>query len=178
MSELESMTAANGHRFSANAKNYASERDAIIKFIDQIRANENCSGQAFAKWAGTCETDSIRSGLAMIAERESYHARVFERRLRDLGANPRAVEGDTVRGFHDYFGDQTLADATKLLRLTALFPKPAETVRPFTNFTGAIKDDVQTKAMLKLCAQNELSSATWLMESCAALNGVENAQSQ
>ena len=99
------------------------------------------------------------------------------RRLRDLGANPRAVEGDTVRGFHEYFGDQTLADANKLLRL-ALFPKPAEAVRPFTDFAGAIKDDVQTKAMLKLYAQYELCSATWLMESCAALNGVENAQSQ
>ena len=178
MSELERTTPINSHGFRANGKNYASERDAIIKFIDEIRADENCSGQAFAKWAGACKTDCIRSGLAMIAERESYHARVFERRLRELGADPRAIEGNTVRGFHDYFGDQTLADANKLLRLTALFPKPAEAVRFITDFAGAIKDDLQTKEMLKLFAQDELSSASWLMESCAALNGIESAQSQ
>lgn len=170
MTELERASSAKGRGFRAGGKDYTSERAAIISFIDELRANEACSGQAFAKWVAACKTDCISSGLGMVAERESYHARVFERRLRELGAEPRATEGETVRGFHDYFGDPAIADPDKLLRLTALFPKPQEAVRFITDFADAIKDDLQTKEMLKLFAQDELSSTTWLLESCAALN--------
>jgi hypothetical protein len=165
LGELELAVAGNG----AGGKNL-SERDAIIKFIDGVRANEACAGQAFTKWVAACKTDCIRSGLAMIAERESYHARIFERRLRELGAEPRATEVEGVRELHDYFPDNSLSDPEKLLRLTAQFPVPKETLRFITDFADTIKDDLQTKEALKLFYQDELSSTTWLRESCAALN--------
>jgi hypothetical protein len=165
LGELELAVAGNG----ARGKNL-SERDAIIKFIDGVRANEACAGQAFTKWVAACKTDCIRSGLAMIAERESYHARIFERRLRELGAEPRATEVEGVRELHDYFPDNSLSDPEKLLRLTAQFPVPKETLRFITDFADTIKDDLQTKEALKLFYQDELSSTTWLRESCAALN--------
>jgi hypothetical protein len=120
VSILENGDAANG----AGMNNPSSEREEIIKFIDQIRANEACSGQAFAKWLQACKSDCIGGGLAMVAERESYHARVFERRLRELGAEPRAKEAAGVLEFHEYFPDNSLSDGQKLLRLTASFPNP------------------------------------------------------
>ena len=36
------------------------------------------------------ELASIRSGIRMIAEREGYHARIFERRMKDLGVECKA----------------------------------------------------------------------------------------
>jgi len=164
--ELEPAAASNG----MSEKTHPSERDAVIKFIDEVRANEACAGLAFTKWVATCKTDCIRSGLAMIAERESYHARIFERRLRELGAEPRATEAAGVRELHDYFPDKSLSDADKLLRLTAQFPVPKETLRFITDFAETIKDDLQTKEALKLFYQDELSTTIWLRESCAALN--------
>ena len=110
----------------------------------------------------------------MIAERESYHARVFEQRLKELGAEKRAVEAEEVSKFHDYFGDTNMSDGDKLVRLTALFPNPKETVSFIGEFAGKLKDDQQTKEMLKLFQQDELSTTTWLLESCAAINGVKS----
>jgi hypothetical protein len=170
VSELERGLTANG----AGAKNSSSERDEIIKFIDQLRANQACSGQAFVKWVQACKTDCVRGGLTMVAERESYHARVFEQRLRELGAEPRAKEAAGVLEFHEYFPDNSLSDGQKLLRLTASFPVPKEAVQYFFDFAEKIKDDLNTKEMIKLYAQDELSSATWLLESCAALNAPAN----
>jgi hypothetical protein len=172
MAELERGAGVNGGGFTANGKSYPSERAAVIDFVDNLRANEFCAGLAFPKWAAVCKTDCIRSGLAMIAERESYHARVFEQRLKELGAEKRAVEAEEVSKFHNYFGDANISDGDKLLRLTALFPNPKETVSFIGEFADRLTDDQQTKEMLKLFQQDELSTTTWLMESCAAINGL------
>jgi rubrerythrin len=173
MAELERGAGGNGSGFSANGKTYPSERAAVIEFIDSLRANEFCAGLAFPKWAEVCKTDCIRSGLSMIAERESYHARVFEQRLKELGAEQRAVESEAVSKLHDYFGDNNVSDADKLLRLTARFPNPKEAVSFIAEFADKLKEDQQTKEMLKLFHQDELSTTTWLLESCAALNGLK-----
>jgi hypothetical protein len=77
---------SNGGRFKADGKTYPSEQEAIVAFVDDLRANEYCASLAFPKWVATCKTDCIRSGLAMIAEREGYHARVFEQRLKESEA--------------------------------------------------------------------------------------------
>jgi hypothetical protein len=106
----------------------------------------------------------------MIAERESYHARIFEGRLRELGAAPSAKEVASVLELHEYFPDNSLSDAEKLLRLTAGFPVPKEALKFISDFADTIKDDLQTKEALKLFYQDELSSTTWLRESCAAPN--------
>jgi hypothetical protein len=178
MGELEHGASANGGSFQADGKTYPSEKDAIISFVDELRANEYCAGLAFPKWVAVCKTDCIRSGLAMIAERESYHARIFEQRLKELGAQPRATESPRVRELHDYFGDSSIGDADKLLRLSRLVTNPKEAIRFITDFADSIKTDLQTKEMLKLFAQDELSTATWLVESCAALNAQNAGSSQ
>jgi len=174
MGELEREAGTNGGGFSANGKTYPSERAAVIDFIDGARANEFCAGLAFPKWMAVCKTDCIRSGLAMIAERESYHARVFEMRLKELGAEKRAVESEGAAKLHEYFGDPNMSDADKLLRLTSRLTSPKETVSFIGEFADKLKDDQQTKEMLKLFQQDELSSVAWLMESCAALNAIKS----
>ena len=106
----------------------------------------------------------------MISERESYHGRMFERRLRDLGAECRATLGDDSRKFAETVSDQSLADTEKLLRFNALVPDPEAAVKPIREFADMIKDDLETKEMLKLFYEDELSSTKWLQYACAALN--------
>jgi len=156
--------------FQAFGKTYANEREAIIAFIDRARVAEGNAGVAFNNWANVCKTDCIRSGLRMISERESYHGRMFERRLRDLGAECRATLSDDSRKFAETVSDQSLADTEKLLRFNKLVPDPEAAVKPICEFAEMIKDDLETKEMIKLFYEDELSSTKWLQYACAALN--------
>ncbi|HJU28140.1 MAG TPA: hypothetical protein VJ718_03160, partial [Candidatus Binataceae bacterium] len=122
MADLETGAkgASNGSGgFRAFGKSYASERDAIVSFIDKIRVAESNAGVAFANWAKVCGTDCIRSGLRMISERESNHGCVFEQRMRDLGVECRATVSDESRAFAECVSDPKLSDNEKLLRFNA-----------------------------------------------------------
>jgi hypothetical protein len=156
--------------FRAFGKTYANEREAIIAFIDRARVAESNAGVAFNNWANVCKTDCIRSGLRMISERESYHGRMFERRLHDLGAECHATLSEDSRKFAETVSDQGLTDNEKLLRFNKLVPDPEAAVKPICEFAEMIKDDLESKEMLKLFFEDELSSTKWLQYACAALN--------
>lgn len=156
--------------FRAFGKTYASERDAIVSFIDKIRAAEANAGIAFDNWAKVCSTDCIRSGLRVISERESYHARVFERRMRDLGAECRAKVSDDGRKFAECVSDPNLSDKEKLLRVNSLLGDAEEITRPIREFADLIKEDLETKELLKLYREDEASTTNWLIYACATLN--------
>jgi hypothetical protein len=172
MAALESGHAGgNGSRaFRAMGKTYSSEREAVIASLDRFRAAESNAAGAFATWAKQCTTDCIRSGLRMISEREGYHGRIFEQRLRDLGAECRAEVTDESRKFAACITDANLSDNEKLLRFDALVKDPEAILQPICDLAEAIKDDLETKEALKLFVQDELSSTKWLKYACAALN--------
>jgi hypothetical protein len=173
MTALESGSSAgmNGAReFRAMGKSYGSERDAIIATIDRFRAAESNAGVAFAAWAKQCSTDCIRSGIRMIAERESYHSRIFEQRLSDLGAECRAQVTEESKQFAACVSDANMKDNEKLLRFDALVKDPEAILKPIADFGESIKDDLETKEAIKLFVQDELSSTKWLKYACAALN--------
>src|SRR5882672_1477544 len=88
MACLENGTSMNGNGaggFKAFDRTYKSERAAIVSFLDKVRAGEELAGKALPKWAAICKIECIRSGLKMVAEREAYHGRVFEQRVKELG---------------------------------------------------------------------------------------------
>jgi len=74
---------ANSAGFRAFGRTYKSERAAVVSFIDKVCAGEANGAEAFRRWAEVCKTECIRSGLRIVAEREAYHARVFEARMRE-----------------------------------------------------------------------------------------------
>jgi hypothetical protein len=174
MAELERSNGASANggagTFHAFGKTYNSEREAIVAFLDRARAGEANAGVAFAKWAEACKTDCIRSGVRMIAERESFHGRVFEQRMRDLGAECHVTPNEDQRKFAECLADPNLADNEKLLRIAARVPNPDETLRPICEFAELIKEDLETKEALKLFYEDELSSTKWLLYACGALN--------
>jgi hypothetical protein len=173
--EMATMDNHNGHEapsggFVAFGKTYRTERDAIVSFLDKVQAAESNAGIAFNDWAKICTTDCIRSGLKMIAERESYHGRVFNQRLRELGAEPRATLSQQSREFAVCAADPALADNAKLLRVASSISTPEEVIKPIVDFAASINEDQETKEALRLFAEDELSSTRWLMYACGALN--------
>jgi len=164
------MANGNGAGFKAFGRTYKSERDAIVSFIDKVRAGEANGGQAFAAWAEVCTTDCIKTGIRMIAEREAYHSRVFAKRLAELGGQARAENTEDGRKFTAYLGDPNIADNVKLLKFVERVGKPEDAIKPICDFAALIKEDLGTKEALRLFAEDELSSTKWIYESCAALN--------
>ena len=168
--------AANGSGagFKAFGRTYKSERDAIVSFIDKVRAGEANGGEAFGAWAEVCTTDCIKTGLRMIAEREAYHSRVFSKRLAELGGQARAENTEDGRKFTAYLGDPNIADNVKLLKFVERVGKPEDAIKPICDFVALIKEDLGTKEALRLFAEDELSSTKWIYESCSALNAPAN----
>lgn len=162
---------SNGHRgFVAFGKTYGSEREAIVEFLDRVRAGESGGAEAFNGWVKTCKTECIYTGIQMIAEREAYHSRIFAKRLADLGGTPHAGMTEQGRKLTETLSSTDIADNKKFLYLTSNFGKPEEAIAPIKAFADSIREDMSTKEALRLFAEDELSSAKWIWDTCAALN--------
>jgi len=159
---------ANG--FKAFGKTYASEREAILEFLDKYGAAEAAAEVCLNKWVDLAKIDCVRGGIQMIAEREGYHGRVFARRLRELGGQRKDDGNETLQAL-EYASDPNLSDAEKLLKATSFGPDPKALLQPIFDFGDAIQEDQLTKQLVQLYAKDELGSATWVYETCAMLNG-------
>jgi hypothetical protein len=161
----------NGHRgFVAFGKTYGSEKEAVLEFLDRARAGEAGGAEAFNGWVKTCKTECIFMGIQMIAEREAYHSRIFAKRLADLGGMQHAGTTEQGRKLTEALSSD-MADNKKFLYITSNFgSKPEETLAPIKAFGESLHEDMMTKEAIRLFAEDELSSARWLRDTCAALN--------
>ncbi len=168
---------ANGHAsFRAFGKSYGSEREAIVKFLEGASVAETNAGEALPKWLAICSTDCIRGGIKMVAEREAYHGRVFAQRLRELGGMMPDRNTEEARKNVAYISDSSISDFEKLKRGATRFPNPEETIRPIFEFAAAIKEDYQTKEMVQLFAEDELSTLKWQNALYATLSAMNSTQ--
>ena len=166
-----SMSNGNGGAgFKAFGRTYKSEHAAVVSFLDKVRAGEANGGEAFAAWAQVCTTDCIRTGIRIVAEREAYHSRVFAQRLAELGGEKRAMATEDGRKFTAYLGNPSIPDTEKLLNFTKRVGKPEDAIKPICEFAELLKEDLSTKEALRLFAEDELSTAKWIWDACAALN--------
>jgi hypothetical protein len=156
--------------FKAFGRTYKSERAAVVSFLDKVRAGEANGGEAFSAWAEVCTTDCIRTGIRMVAEREAYHSRIFAQRLAELDGETRATATEDGRKFTAYLGNRTIPDNEKLLSFTKRVGKPEDAIKPICEFAELLKEDLSTKEALRLFAEDELSTAKWIWDSCATLN--------
>jgi len=157
--------------FRALGKTYASEREAVAATLDRLRAGEANGKVAFSAWAEQCTTECIRSGIRIIAEREGCHARIFERRMKDLGLKNKAQVTEASRKITERLGDASTPDNQKLLYINSLTSDVEAFFKPICDLAENIKEDLESKELLKLYVEDELSSAKWLQYACAALNG-------
>lgn len=155
--------------FEALGRVYRSEREAVVDFLDKLHATQMDAAVGFAKWSSVCRTRGLRTGLMMVAERKAYHARVLERRAHELGAGLRSISTDQGSKLVELLANREISELEKLLALTALIQEPQAAVAPIMAFASALNSDVETKQALRLLAEDELSSATWLHDVCQVL---------
>ncbi len=171
MAGLEQKTGEAGQTetpgFQAFGRVYRSEREAVINFLDQLHATEMETAIGFAKWAAGCRTNLLRTGLMMIAERNAYHVRMLERRVRELGGELHVVPSERGSKLVELLANREIGDSDKLLALTSFIRDPQEAVAPILGFASLLRSDIETRQALRLLAEDELSSANWLHEACA-----------
>jgi hypothetical protein len=179
MTRLEHEASEPGQRsvpgFEALGRAYRSEREAVISFLDELHATQMDSAIGFAKWAAVCRTKGLRTGLIMVAEREAYHARIIERRVHELGGELHATTTEHGGKLAELLANGEISELEKLLALTSLIQEPQQAVVPILTFASALNRDGETKQALRLLAEDELSSATWLHDICAALSTAQPA---
>jgi len=158
-----------------NRKSYPSERAAIMTFLENTAAGEAGGAEAFTKWAAVCKTDCIRSGLRMVAEREAYHARQLAQRLHDMGGECKASMSEEGRKFVEFVSNPDCSDVDKLQHLNKNFGDPEAIFKPVREFIASIKEDLETREMLRLFIEDECSTLAWLADSCKALSALTEA---
>lgn len=171
MARLERTGTTDGGGFTAMGKTYGCERDAIIAYLQRVRAGEAAGAKALAKWAETCKTDCMVSGLRTIAEREAYHVRVMDRKLMDLGVKAESASDPEIEKFVTMQSDPNIADLEKLRRIVSSFSNPDDVVKPIHEFVELLKEDLDAKEMLALWAEDEYSSIKWFLHAFKALGG-------
>jgi hypothetical protein len=167
---------AYGAGFRAFGRTYKSERAAVVSFLDKVCAGEANGAEAFRRWAEVCKTECIRSVLRIVAEREAYHARVFEARMRDVGAERRASATEEGLKLTAFLADPQRTDAEKLMQFVAVVGDPDIAVKPIHDFAALLIEDLETKEALRLFAEDEYSTVKWAHDACAALNAAAPAR--
>ncbi len=164
--------------FEAFGQHYRSERDALLSFFDELHATQMDAAVAFAKWAAVCRTAGLRTGLIMIAERNGGHARILARRAHELGGELHSVATEHGSRLVEILANAQISDADKLASLVGLTQDPKEAVAPILAFASMLKADVESQQALRLLADDELSTATWLRDIALALGSRSQAISE
>jgi hypothetical protein len=157
--------------FVAFGKTFPSEREAIIGLLDSVQVAEACAGRAITAWVETCKIPALRGGLRIIAEREAFHGRVFQQRIRELGSDYKTELDPFSQANEACIYNPGLTDIEKLTELVERAGDPDVFLRPILDFAEAITDDVESKEAIKLYYADEMSSAHWLVDTCRSLTG-------
>jgi hypothetical protein len=70
----------------------------------------------------------------------------------------------------EVLGNNSISDLGKLSALTSALQDPQQAIAPLVAFATALKRDVETQQALRLLADDELSTVTWMHEVHAALS--------
>ena len=146
---------------------YASEREAIVALVDLLRVEEGAAGLAIGGWVKVCKDSSLRGGLSVIAERESFHGRLFGQRMVDLGEQWRAtIALERGAEYQACLADPNIPDTVKLARLIGTIGDTEAIIAPVIDFAERITLDLETRKALRLYRDDELSTGRWLCEIC------------
>lgn len=174
LAHLETVSSAGREAsdFEVLGRIYASEREAVAGFLETIATAETAGAEAIRGWLQVCKLDCVRGGLKMVLERESYHGRAFAERLAELGGTAPPAPSEEMRKNIAFLSDPDVSDLEKLQRTAIQVPDPDEAIRPMFEFAERLKEDQQTREMVKLFAQDELSTLKWQSSLSATLTEI------
>jgi len=158
-------------QYTYNDQPVGSEREMIMQVLDEFRCRENFAAEYLNRWIDVSDQACARGGLRVVQQREAYHARILEDRLRELGGVPQcSVSAERREQDLAFYASTEKKDAEKLLTVASRITDPAQTLKYITSVIDQIQEDQQSKELLRSLVQDEMSSITWLKEACALLN--------
>lgn len=148
------------------------DKEALCLFLDQFRAGEALGEASLGAWIAVSTTPEIRGGLRTIQQREGFHARLIEERMRELGATPQfeipaAVSEALLKGA----GDPARSDREKLQEFVQRFPDVGAAIQPICDVADRLEGDPETRSLLRSIAQDERATLEFLHGLCAAATG-------
>src|SRR5581483_11442473 len=100
MREIESgapAASAPARTYRLRKRTFATERELVVRFLDEFRAGESFGGEVFGLWCQATRHPMVRGGLRVIAEREARHGRLLGDRLAELGGRPEVTLPESFR---------------------------------------------------------------------------------
>lgn len=168
MSEIKNN---NGQCYMYNGKMHATEREMIMHLLDEARCAENFAAEYFNRWVEVSDQECVKGGIRMVQQREHYHAQILEARLRELGGVPQCTVPQERRDKElPFYASAEKKDLEKLQSIANRLSDPAAILKPVTDVIAQIKDDQQSKELLKSFIDDEMSSIKWLVEACQTLS--------
>jgi bacterioferritin (cytochrome b1) len=114
--------------------------------------------------------------LRAVQHRENYHAQVLEARLRELGGIPQCtVPAERREKELPFYASAEMKDVQKLQSIAARLKDPAAALKSITDVIEQIKEDQQSKELLRSLVDDEMSSIKWLLEACQTLSAAKAA---
>jgi hypothetical protein len=151
---------------------FASEREMLVRFLDDFRAAERFGAVVLELWARVASDPVVRGGLRTICAREQSHAELLERRLRELGGECRAeLDQDLQEAARARLASPTIADVDKLGEMIGRHADIESTVRPIRNVLAQIDHDRETRALVGTILDDEIATLRWLKATHRSLTG-------
>ena len=142
-----------------------SERDRIVHLLQAYRSTESFNAHYLPKWAEASTDEGLKGGLRMVQAREGVHARLMRERLRELGETT-FIEVSQER--HDqqvpFFASREKTDLEKLAFLGHVFEDVDDFFKPITDLISDIKEDLQTREMLRTILDDEYATVQWFAQ--------------
>jgi Mn-containing catalase len=171
MSEVKN---GSGQGYTYNGKTHATEREMIMHLLDEARCAENFAAEYFNRWIEVSDQECVRGGIRMVQQRENFHAQILEARLRELGGTPQCTVPQERRDKElPFYASAEKRDLEKLQSIASRLTDPAAALKPVTDVIAQIKEDQQSKELLKSFVDDEMSSIKWLVEACQTLSAAK-----
>lgn len=159
-----------------NGQSHATEREMIMHLLDEFRCGENFAAEYLNRWIEVSDQECVKGGLRAVQQREAYHAQLLEARLRELGGIPQCTVPQERREKEiPFYASTEKKDIEKLESIAARLKDPAAALKPITDVIAQIREDQQSKELLRSLVDDEMSSIKWLLEACQTLSAAKPA---
>ena len=150
----------------------APTREEVIVFLDQFRAGEALGEASLGAWIEVSDVACVKGGLRTIQQREGFHSRLLEARVKELGGTCSfEIPQEAYETSMTQSADAEKGDAQKVLEFVQRFPDVDAALKPIHDLADRLDSDPETQSLLRTIAQDERSTLVWLQEACELLNG-------
>jgi hypothetical protein len=154
---------APGKTYRLRKRVFHSERELLVRFLDEFRAGEAFGGETFALWCQATSDPALRGGLRVVAEREARHGRLLADRLAEIGGRPEVTLPEEFRqAACARLASREIPDLDKIRDLTRRLPDVDAAVQPIRDVIDQIAVDCETRTLLGLLVDEEASTLRWL----------------